>query len=317
MDTLTFYPNRQVGVIIGALGLALLLGLDVVFLLLLPQPPLSIANFLWGLLFTLSLPVIGLLSYGVFGVARSAYRLDRATLTVEWGARREIVPLGDIKEVLRGKEIVTDLRPRGLWWPGCIVGRLKSERLGEVEFLATRPQDAQVYVVTDNLTVAISPAALEEFVAALEERRGAAVSGGESGVTDEEGHRRVRRESIRPAIATWALWHDRWAWGLVSASAAGAAALFAFVLLRLPSLPGAMPLHFAADGLGTPDRIGAPRGLLILPMIGLLTLTVNSVLGGALHVREAQRATAYMLWGAALVVQLLAWIAVLGLIARA
>jgi hypothetical protein len=57
--------------------------------------------------------------------------------------------------------------------------------------------------------------------------------------------------------------------------------------------------------------------LLILPLIGLLTLAVNAVLGGAAHVLARQRALAYFLLGTAVVVQLLVWVATLGLIARA
>lgn len=314
MDTLTFYPNRQIGLIIGAVGLVLFIGLDVVFLLLLPQPPLGFVNFVWGLLLVLSLPPIGLLAYRTYGVWRSAYRLDRETLTIDWGARREVIPLREIKETLRGREIDTDLRPGGVWWPGCLVGRLKNDRLGEIEFMATMPQDAQLYLVTEGGGLAVSPGALDEFVAAFEERRQQASAVSDAGAAGES-----HRQSIRPSFLAWQVWRDRWAWVLLAASVIGVGTLFAYVLLRLPSLPVTMPLHFEAGGQGTPDRIGAPRGLLLLPLIGLLTLLVNSVLGGALHVRRerGQRAAAYMLWGTALFVQVLVWIAALALILRA
>ena len=87
MESLVFHPNRALGLIVGAVGLALLLGLDVVFVLLLPQPPLGFANFLWGLLFVLSLAPIGLLAYRTYGLGRSTYRLEPDRLIVEWGAR--------------------------------------------------------------------------------------------------------------------------------------------------------------------------------------------------------------------------------------
>lgn len=314
MDTLTFHPNRQIGLIIGAVGLVLLIGLDVVLLLLLPQPPLGIVNFVWGILFVLSLPPIGLLAYRTYGVWRSAYRLGRDTLTIDWGPRREVIPLREIKEALRGKEIETDLRPAGIWWPGCLVGRAKHDRLGQIEFMATMPQDAQLYLVSEAGALAVSPGALDQFVAAFEERWQET-----QGMVDAGAAGESQRQSIRPWFVAWEVWRDRWAWALLAASAIGVAALFAYVLLRLPSLPVTMPLHFEAGGQGTPDRIGAPRGLLLLPLIGLLTLLVNSVLGGALHVRRerGQRAAAYMLWGTALFVQMLVWIAALGLILRA
>ncbi len=326
---------------VGGVGLVLLLGLDVVFLLLLPQPPLGFLNFVWGLLFVLSLPPIGLLAYRTYGLAQAAYHLDSDQLVIEWGARREIIPLGAIREALPGRDIERDLRPGGLWWPGCIVGHGDDERLGRIEYLATAPQDQQVFVVTGGEAFALSPEALEEFVEAVRagvgsERsevggqrleaggRPSAVSGqipeGEAEVAGEgtgEGDGEARRESIRPAFEAWEVWHDRWAVGLLTAGALGAAALFAYIMLRLPSLPVTMPLHFTADGLGTPDRTGSPHGLLQLPLIGLLSLLVNGALGGVLHVRAGQRAAAYLLWGCAVFVQVLVWIATLGLMARA
>ena len=328
MTELIFRPNRVVGLIVGGVGLALLIGLDVVFLLLLPQPPLGILNFLWGLLFVLSLPPIGLLAYRTYNLWQSAYRLGPDRLIVEWGARREIIPLREIREALAGRDIERDLRPRGLWWPGCIVGRLKDERLGEIEFLAAQPQDGQILVVTEGGSLALSPEPLAEFASALEERLG--VRGDELEVGEEKGEvggerlevgsqkpeaEGVLRETIQPAFAEWGIWRDRWALGLLAAAALGVTALFAFVLLRLPDLPVTMTLHFAAAG--EPDRTGAPRGLLILPLIGLLTLLVNGALGGLLHIRAGQRAAAYMLWGFAAFVQALVWIAALGLMARA
>jgi hypothetical protein len=387
MEARTFHPNRLLGLIVGAVGLALLLGLDVVFLLLLPQPPLGFTNFLWGFLFALSLAPIGLLAYRTYAVWRSAYHLQADRLIIEWGTRLEIIPLRQIKETLAGRDIQVDLKPQGLWWPGCLVGRIETTDLGDLEFLATMPQDEQVLVVTEGGGFAISPEGVDEFRSALEERQQelgrfarlhpeqsgqiggealadessevrnqrseevegggqpsrvgsgqenieegdlggrrsavAPVPGSSSGQLFEEvseigeSPAEVQRESFRPSFETWEIWSDRWTLGLLAVSALAVTALFAFVLLRVPSLPVIMPLHFSADGLGTPDRTGAPRGLLILPLIGLLTLFANAGLGGALYVWARQRAAAYFLLASTALVQLLVWIATLGLIARA
>src|SRR5262249_42690980 len=114
---------------------------------------------------------IGLLAYRTYGLGRSAYRLEPDRLIVEWGARREVVPLTQIKETLAGKDIQANLKPRGIWWPGCMVGRLQTAELGPIEFLATMPQDEQVLVVAEGAALALSPANLEEFTTALAERR--------------------------------------------------------------------------------------------------------------------------------------------------
>ncbi len=377
MEVITYRPNRVIGLVVGGVGLALLLGLDVVFLLLLPQPPLGLLNFVWGLLFLLSFAPIGLLAFRTYSLWGAAYRLAEDRLIIEWGARREVIPLSDIREAVPGRDIERDLNPRGIWWPGCIVGRANDDRLGRVEFFASLPQDSQVFVVLSEGAFALSPEALEEFTAALNEGievrvaepaasepwpddgseteavdaepwfpfaepgEAAAASvaapeanleavdpfaaaetySGEAGEAAEEppaeAEPPARRESVQPAFEEWAVWQDRWALGLLIFGLVAVLALFAFVLLQIPSLPVTIPLQFASDGSGTPVRMGAPRGLLLLPLIGLLTLFLNGALGGVLHVRAGQRVAAYMLWVCAALVQVLVWVAALGLIAQA
>ncbi|MBI3362563.1 MAG: hypothetical protein HY023_15795, partial [Chloroflexi bacterium] len=204
MDTLTFHPPRRLGLFIGTVGLVLLIGLDVVFLLLLPQPPLGITNFIWGFLFILTLPVLAVLGYRSYGVLRAAYHLSDDALTIEWGVRREVIPLREVKEVLAGKEIESELSPKGLWWPGCIVGKLPTDRLGEIQYLATMPQDAQLLLAAEGGAFAISPEPLDGFLAALEERRGL------------ESSAEVLRESVQPAFLSLRVWRDPWARGLTA-----------------------------------------------------------------------------------------------------
>jgi hypothetical protein len=66
-----------------------------------------------------------------------------------------------------------------------------------------------------------------------------------------------------------------------------------------------LPLHFNAEGMA--DRIGNKTELFALPIIGLLILGANLILGLILYRRE--RAGSYLLWGAAAAVQTLFWLA--------
>jgi hypothetical protein len=82
-------------------------------------------------------------------------------------------------------------------------------------------------------------------------------------------------------------------------------ALIGFLILRYESLPDPLPLHFDASGL--PDRIDAKSGILALPVIGLVVYGLNAVLGVFAYRRE--RAATVLLVIAAMVVQLLMWLA--------
>ena len=73
-----------------------------------------------------------------------------------------------------------------------------------------------------------------------------------------------------------------------------------------------MALHF--DSAGNRDRLG-PRGhVFVLPLIGLLTLLLNSTLGGLVYPHE--RVVSYLLWSGAFLIQLLVWTAAIGVLAQ-
>jgi hypothetical protein len=52
-----------------------------------------------------------------------------------------------------------------------------------------------------------------------------------------------------------------------------------------------------------------------MPLIGLLTMLFNGVLGGFAYRRE--RMISYLLWGGAVLVQILVWTAAIGLLGSA
>jgi uncharacterized membrane protein len=87
-------------------------------------------------------------------------------------------------------------------------------------------------------------------------------------------------------------------------------ALFGYLSARFPGLDFQLPLHF--NNLGYVDRIGAKVELFALPIIGLIILGTNLVLGLLLYRRE--RAGSYLLWGSSAVVQGLFWLATFSLV---
>jgi len=87
-------------------------------------------------------------------------------------------------------------------------------------------------------------------------------------------------------------------------------ALFTFLFSRFPELPPTMRLHYNKYGLV--DRLESVSAILWLPYIGLATAVVNSLLGALLQPRE--RIPAHLLYGSIIAVQLMVWIAAIGII---
>jgi hypothetical protein len=110
-----------------------------------------------------------------------------------------------------------------------------------------------------------------------------------------------------------AIGRDRAAQVVLAAAALLNALLFIYLAVQVGRLPAEVPLHF--NQLGEVDRVGPPAGLFLLPLAGLLAWLVNGLIGWWFYLGRQERPVALVLWGAAVVVQVIAWSAVLGLLA--
>ena len=145
---------------------------------------------------------------------------------------------------------------------------------------------------------AISPRQPEQFLTAFEERR---LLG---------PNRLLESEVQHAAWLTWPFWTDHVAWVLLGSALVINLLLFGFLSVRFPGLDLQLPLHF--NSLGEVDRIGGRMELFALPIIGLIILGTNLILGLALY--RWERAGAYLLWGAASAAQILFWLATFSLL---
>jgi hypothetical protein len=153
-------------------------------------------------------------------------------------------------------------------------------------------------LVTSGQAFGISPRDPQEFVQAFEARR-------------ELGPNRLLHREIHPARwATWSIWTDQTAWVLLGAAVAINVGLFGYLCAHFPSLDLQLPLHF--NSLGQADRIGTKMELFALPIIGMIILGTNLVLGLILYRRE--RAGSYLLWGSAATAQALFWLAAFSIV---
>jgi hypothetical protein len=300
---LTWHAKITVGVPLGLLLLGLTGAVDAWLLQRLlnegiPSQRIELLSFIMGLVVLASVPLILLLAYHTLSCLTLRYHLDRNGLFVRWIGTEQVVPIGDIQRILPGRQFGGSIeRRRGVRWPGHERGEGMVPGIGRTRFLATRPLAEELVVVTPGLAYGISPSDPGAFLRAFEARR-------------ELGPNRLLESEVhRSRWFSWSLWTDQTAWVLLGTAIIVNLGLFGYLAARFPSLDLQLPLHFNSQGLA--DRIGTRVELFALPIIGLIILVTNLILGLILYQRE--RAGSYLLWGGAAVVQALFWLAILSM----
>lgn len=275
---MVFKPRRFIGVLVGVAVVLSIMVLDALLLSYLRQSQISPIFFICALLVVLSLPLLTLLGYLVYGLFSLRYQLHRDALTIVWGVTRQIIPMGSIREVVRGEDLGEEIKVRGANWPGYLVGSGQIEGIGRTLFYATEPVARQLVVITPTQAYGISPADPDGFLDAFEIRQHMGPI------------RPLSYQHHQPEILSWPVWRDRLAYLLLALGLAANLTLFAYLCWRYPSR----------------------TDILRLPAIGLVAQIANSSFGILIHSR--QRVGAYLLWGGAVVVQFLSWLAALNMI---
>jgi len=292
--------DKSLGLGVGLVVVLVIIGMEGFLLRSMGGQPPGLNLYVMALLFVLSLPLLALWLYWYYGLATLRYTMDRDALVIACGASRYVVPMDAIRRVVRGDQVEIAQGFRGVGWPGYLMGSLRLKELGLLLVASTEPLQRQLVIVTDRMCYGISPRQPEHFLADLATRQALG--------------------SLHPAEQTVTyvsfvaapVWRDRWFWGMVLLAFAANAALFGVIALRYPALPERLPLHFDAQGMV--DRVDFKSGVIVVPMIGALSLAANGVLGAILHARE--RLAAWLLAGMAVVLQVVLWIAALGILER-
>jgi hypothetical protein len=301
---LTWRPKFSIGGLLGLLFLLLLLAMDALLVAWLVNSAIraqqiGFGTYFLGLLLLGTLPLIVVIAYHTVAWLTLRYHLDRNGLTIRWAGWAHVIPIRDIQRILRGSQLGgVVVRRRGVRWPGYVRGMGLVPGIGRTHFLASRPLPEQLIVVTPGMAFAISPEDLEGFLESYEARR-------------ELGpNRLLARQVHRAPWFEWPLWRDGTAWTLLGAALLVNLALFGYLTIRFPGLDFQLPLHFSSQG--QVDRIGTKAELFALPIIGLIILGTNLILGLFLYRRE--RAGSYLLWGAAAAAQGLFWLATFSIV---
>ncbi len=291
--------DKRTGTQTGLLFIVGLVVLDIFCLIGITTQPIGPLTFILSLIILGSIPLLALIGYQLYGLARSGYDVDRNAVTIQWGPIKQIVPVESIQRIMLGTEVEGRVEYfRGWRWPGLMQGQGFLSEAELTVFYASTSLPQQLILVTPSISYAISPADTAGFIESIKARY-------ELGPTQA-----IEQTSEHPAFFDWPLWSDRIAHYLLITGATMCLLLFGLVSLRYPTLPAILPLHYNA--LGLPDRTGPATQVFLLPFIGLLALVTNTLLGGLFYRRE--RVAAYLLWGGTIVVQVLLWIGTVNLL---
>lgn len=272
---------------------------------------------LFALIFLLVISLVALahLAYRTWAAFTLEYWVDRNALNVRWADVRQQIPLAAIRRIVLGVE--PGVQAPAAWrnWPApwiaapdapaATVPVTSSEETAPHSsalpplLMATRAPADCLVLETDARAFALSPAAAEPFIEALQER----VRMGPASSTPYVYERRY--DPVRLLTA------DRVGILLLLMGLLGGLLLFGALMVRFPTLPDALAVRYTADGV--PEQVREKATLFLLPAIGLMAWVVNGVWGLVMAARGRNEG-AYLLWGGTLLVQVCALLALVGLI---
>lgn len=247
-------------------------------------------------------------AYRTWAAFSLEYWLDRNALTVRWADARQTIPLAGLRRILVGAlpEGAEAALPRASWldWPATFLRQMPDNNRDPqsgpaVALLASLPMEGCLVLDAGTTAFALSPAAPDSFIDAVQER----VRMGPVANVPPAYRRRFDPASL--------LVFDRLGWILLGAGLAGAALLFAVLMIRLPGLPDMLAVRYTADGI--PELVREKESLYLLPLIGLMSWLLNGLFGLVMAARR-QKSGAYLLWSGTLVVEFCALFALLSLV---
>ena len=151
-----FPPDRQLGLFIHTVMIAILVAVSIFGLVNLSKASVGLFFVLYLLMALLAFVPIPFLGYRAYALLRADYYIDRDSLAMLWGLRIEDIPLTDIEWVRPASDLTQPLLLPHLRLPGAILGTRRHPDLGLVEFIASNPRNL-ILIATSKRIFAISP----------------------------------------------------------------------------------------------------------------------------------------------------------------
>ncbi|MBV9896216.1 MAG: DUF1648 domain-containing protein [Chloroflexi bacterium] len=230
-----------------------------------------------------------LLGLWALAYRRLSYALTQTALRVEWLGRTLVVPYAAVQGIYGGQRLAGNAAPGGPRWPGVNVGSRWVRGMGKLRFFATSSDQSQLTLITvEHGGLVLSARDVVAFQTSLIDHVEAS--------PEEE----ATWHEAPPTTAPWTALLDLWLPVCAAVGVLVLLLLLAVIAIRYANLPDQLPIHF--DVSGESSYTTAKSDLLRLPLLGLIVLALNWVLGVMVHARE--RVLARLLWLVAIVVDL-------------
>lgn len=292
-----FKPNRRRGMGLLILAVVAFLFSSILLFVLALQEQYGSYFVLFLVVSLLLLAPAIFTAYRAYALIRAEYRVGRDGVLLQWGLRREEIPLPDIEWVQPAAEVDAALRVPFMALPGGILGTVRNPELGLVEYMAG-DTDALILLATRHKTYAISPADPNAFLNAF--RR-----------SFEMGSLApVQPVSSAPATYLRTVFTDPLARWLMIAGLLLSLGLLTLTTLVIPSRNS---ISLGYNPAGVPLAPVPANQLLLIPILSIAFFILDLVAGFFFYRKEPNRPVAVLLWISALVMQVLLY-AALGLL---
>jgi len=241
------------------------------------------------------------------GYRRLVYALTESAVRIDWIDRILVLPYDAVQGIYAGQRLAGNATPSVPCWPGINIGSRWVRGMGRLRFYTTSSDQADLTYITVEHDGGVIVSAREpvEFQTALI----AHIERFDELATDSEGER-ATLHTREPERVPWTALADIWLPVCVAAGTLVLLLVLAIIVVRYEALPDQVALHF--DVGGQPSQIAPKSDLVRLPLLGLLCLGANWVLGVLVHARE--QVLARLLWLVAVIMQLVLLIGVVRMV---
>lgn len=228
-----------------------------------------------------AVPLIFLL-YRLYSLIFSVYYLERDGLHIQWGLRREVIPLNAIEWIRSPAEMTEDVPWSVLPMPGAYLGTVEVDEHLTYEFLAS-DMSKMLFLRTSRFVYAVSPQNPAAFMTGFER------------ILQMGTLTNVPWTTARPANWILEAWHSRA--GRISAllSMLFLTALYIWVGLRFQVMK---QISFSFSPTGEPlDQLPSVN-MLVIPLAATAIWVIGTILGLLIFQKKESRRTAELVWGA-------------------
>jgi hypothetical protein len=283
-----FHPPRKKGSLFHLLIIATLTALGVWGIWQTANAEVAPQLLMYLIPIALFLLLVPFLIYRFYALHRSQYILERDGLILEWGWRRETIPMDQIEWIDRAEDLNASLKLPLLRWPGSVVGSRGFARGPEIEFLASRGKDLVVIAEADRY-YAISPVKVDAFIDTYYH------------LTELGSLNPLLEQDTRPTFLITQLWKQR---VNLILTLGGLGLTFSLLIWALLIIPNREEISLGFSPQGIPHQPLPSIRLILLPILYTISYFGNLVIGLFLYRREKNRPLAYFLWGSSVFIGL-------------